>query len=71
MAAKTYYEILDVQPTATAEEIKKAARLQRAAWHPDKFSGSSKKLAEERMKEINAAYDELKDPQKRAAYDLM
>jgi curved DNA-binding protein CbpA len=68
-AKKTYYELLDIDPTASADEIRKAARLQLNAWHPDKFSGASKKQAEERTKEINAAHDVLKDPRKRAAYD--
>ena len=69
MAAKTHYAILEVEPTATTEEIRQNWRLLRAAWHPDKFKGDSKKLAEERFKEIEQAYGVLSDPQKRADYD--
>ena len=69
MAATTHYAILEVEPTATTEEIKQNWRLLRAAWHPDKFKGGSKKLAEERFKQIEQAYGVLSDPQKRADYD--
>lgn len=69
MAAKNYYEVLDVEPTATAEEIKQSRRLLRAAWHPDKFKGTGKTLAEEKFKDIEQAYDVLINPQKRAEYD--
>jgi len=66
--AKTYYDILDVAPTATAEEIEQSYHLLRARWQPDKFRGPVKKLAEERLQEIEQAYAVLSDPQKRAAY---
>jgi curved DNA-binding protein CbpA len=72
MAAKTYYDILEVEPTATAKEIARAHRLVSQKNHPDKvekLNPEFKELADELQKEINAAYDVLKDSQKRAAYD--
>ena len=67
----TLYDILEVSPTATAREISEAYRLHVTAWHPDKFPQGSRmwKEATERTKRINAAYDVLRDPEKRAEYD--
>ena len=65
--AKDYYSILGVSRTATQDEIKKAYRKLAVQYHPDKNPGN--KEAEEKFKEINEAYDVLKDEQKRAAYD--
>ena len=62
-----FYGVLDVPRTASDEEIKKAYRKLAMANHPDRNNGS--KEAEERFKEITEAYDVLRDPQKRAAYD--
>lgn len=62
-----YYDILGVSKTASADEIKKAFRKQAMANHPDKHKGDEQ--AEKKFKEINEAYDVLKDPQKRAQYD--
>jgi molecular chaperone DnaJ len=62
-----YYAILDVARTASDEEIKKSYRKLAMKYHPDRNNGS--KEAEERFKEITEAYDVLRDPQKRAAYD--
>ncbi len=68
MATKRdYYEVLGVQRGAPEEEIKKAYRSLARKYHPDHNPGD--KSAEERFKEIGEAYDVLKDPQKRAAYD--
>src|SRR5512146_162278 len=62
-----YYAILDVPRTAADDDIKKSYRKLAMKYHPDRNNGS--KEAEERFKEITEAYDVLRDPQKRAAYD--
>ncbi|MBM3732633.1 MAG: molecular chaperone DnaJ [Acidimicrobiia bacterium] len=66
-AKKDYYEILGVERKATPEDIKKAFRTLAMKHHPDRNPGDKK--AEQRFKELNEAYDVLKDEQKRAAYD--
>lgn len=67
MAKKDYYETLGVGKKATADELKKAYRKLAMQYHPDKNPGN--KDAEQKFKEINEAYDVLRDEQKRAAYD--
>jgi molecular chaperone DnaJ len=62
-----YYEILGVPKNADAEQIKKAYRKLAMEHHPDRNSGSPE--AEERFKELSEAYEVLKDPSRRAAYD--
>ena len=62
-----FYTTLGVARTATDEEIKKAYRRLAMQWHPDRNDGA--KEAEEKFKEITEAYDVLRDPQKRAAFD--
>ena len=62
-----YYSILGVNKGATDAEIKSAFRKLAMKYHPDKNPGD--KIAEQKFKEINEAYETLKDPQKRAAYD--
>lgn len=62
-----YFEVLDVARTASDDEIKSAYRKLAMRWHPDKNNGS--KESEERFKAITEAYDVLRDPQKRAAYE--
>ncbi len=65
----THYEKLGVGATATPEEIKEAYRKLAKEWHPDRHPEAEKKAAEEKFKEISSAYETLKDPDKRAAYD--
>jgi formylglycine-generating enzyme required for sulfatase activity len=67
---KDYYTILDVPPDATLENIKEQYRFLAQAWHPDKFpSPAQKAKAEEKIKEINGAFEILGNPAKRAQYD--
>jgi molecular chaperone DnaJ len=65
--SKDYYEILGVDRGASADDIKKAYRKLAMKYHPDR--NKDDKTAEAKFKELNAAYDVLKDEQKRAAYD--
>jgi len=67
VAKRDYYDVLGVQRGAGADELKKAFRKLAMRHHPDRNPGD--KEAEQRFKEINEAYDVLKDEQKRAAYD--
>lgn len=62
-----YYQVLEISRTANGDEIKKAFRRLAMRYHPDRSPDDP--AAELRFKEINAAYEVLKDPQKRAAYD--
>ena len=65
--AQDYYQILGVDKKASAEDLKKAYRKLAMQYHPDK--NKDDKTAEAKFKEVNEAYDVLKDEQKRAAYD--
>ncbi|MEC8622589.1 MAG: molecular chaperone DnaJ [Pseudomonadota bacterium] len=67
MAQQDFYEILGVSKQASDAEIKQAFRKLAMQYHPDRNSGDAK--AEQKFKEINEAYDVLKDKEKRAAYD--
>jgi len=67
MAKRCYYETLSVERTASDTDIKAAFRKQAMQWHPDRNPGDD--AAEHRFKEANEAYEVLKDPDKRAAYD--
>src|SRR5689334_8819801 len=67
MAKRDYYEILEVERTVNAGDLKSAYRKLAMKWHPDRNPGN--KDCEHKFKEINEAYDVLKDDQKRAAYD--
>src|SRR5215468_4468421 len=63
----TPYEVLGVQPSASADDIKKAYRKLAKKLHPDLNPGN--KRVEQQFKEVAAAYDLLSDPAKRARYD--
>ncbi len=67
MAKRDYYEILGVSRNCTERELKAAFRRLAKKYHPD--ANPDDPEAAERFKEINEAYEVLKDPQKRAAYD--
>ncbi len=67
MAADDYYAILGVARDASADDLKKAYRKLALQHHPDRNPGD--KDAEQRFRELGEAYEVLKDPQKRAAYD--
>lgn len=67
MADTDYYDLLEISKSASQEEIKKAFRKQAMKYHPDRNPGD--KEAEQKFKQINEAYEVLKDEQKRAAYD--
>ena len=67
MAKRCYYKTLEVERTASDGEIKSAFRKQAMQFHPDRNPNDN--AAEHRFKEINEAYEVLKDPDKRAAYD--
>ena len=68
MEYRDYYKILGVPRTVTAEELKRTYRKLARRYHPDV---SKEKNAEARFKEVQEAYEVLKDPEKRAAYDQL
>ena len=69
MSKRDYYEVLGVARTATDIEIKSAYRKLALKYHPDRNPGN--KTAEGKIREINAAYEVVGDPEKRRAYDRL
>ncbi len=68
MEYRDYYETLNVPRSASADDIKKSYRRLARKYHPDV---SKEKNAEEKFKQVQEAYEVLKDPEKRAAYDQL
>ena len=68
------YQILEIEKTATPEEIKIAYRKLSLKWHPDKFGqpghlAKTREEAEEKTKQINNAYEVLSNPEKKKRHD--
>lgn len=67
---RDYYEIFGLAPNASPEQIKERYRFLAQAYHPDKFASEHhRQRAEEQFKEINEAYETLKDSARRRGYD--
>ncbi|VVA94111.1 unnamed protein product [Arabis nemorensis] len=64
-----YYNVLNVNPSASEDDLKKSYRRLAMKWHPDKNPTTSKKEAEAKFKQISEAYDVLSDPHRRQIYD--
>ena len=69
MPTLNYYAVLDISLQASAEEIKKAYRKLALQYHPDRNQGN--RQAEQKIREVNAAYEILGDPDARRAYDRL
>ena len=67
MAKRDYYDVLGVTRSASEAEVKRSYRALAMRFHPDRNPGDAN--AEVRFREVNEAYEVLKDPQKKAAYD--
>lgn len=66
---QNHYKLLDVPFTASRKDITAGYHKQMRQWHPDKFRGTDKTLAENYAKELNNAYSVLSNPKKREDYD--
>lgn len=66
---KNHYEVLDLSLYATPEEIRQQFRMLARIFHPDRLRGDAKVYGQERLKEINTAYEVLSDPVSRAKYN--
>ncbi|MCW3087775.1 MAG: chaperone protein DnaJ, partial [Sediminibacterium sp.] len=69
MTTRDHYQVLNISPSATPEEIKKAFRKLAQRYHPDKNAGD--RLAAEKFSEIHDAYLVLSDHKKRAEYNYL
>lgn len=67
---KNYYDILEINKNASQEIIEKAYKILVKKYHPDLQESNLKNKYEEKIKEINEAYEILSDPEKRKNYDL-
>lgn len=67
---KNYYDILEINKNASQEIIEKAYKILVKKYHPDLQEENSKNKYEEKIKEINEAYEILSNPEKRKSYDL-
>jgi len=69
MEANIYYQILEIEPGASQDEVKQAYKDLAKVWHPDRFADDPRlqKKAEEKLKQINAAYEFLKSYQSQTA----
>ena len=67
---KNYYEILEVSQSASQEVIEKAYKALTKKYHPDLQDGIDKTYAEQKMKELNEAYDVISNQEKRKSYDF-
>ena len=65
---RDYYEVLGIEKGASDREIKRAYKKMARKYHPD-LNRDDPKTAEEKFKEVNEAYEVLKDPKKKQAYD--
>jgi len=65
----TLYEVLEVSENASKEVIEKAYKVLAKKYHPDLQTSENKQMADKKMKEINEAYDILRDDLKRKSYD--
>lgn len=68
---ESYYDILDVDRTASQDDIKRAFRKMAKKYHPDTNPGDSKRAASRRMKQVMAAYRVLSNERERARYDVL
>lgn len=66
---QNHYSLLDIPFSASRKDITTAYHKQMRQWHPDRFLGTDKALAENYAKELNQAYSVLSDPKKREDYD--
>jgi curved DNA-binding protein len=71
MEYKDYYKVLGVERDATQDEIKRAYRKLARKHHPDVNSGPGAAASEQKFKDASEAYEVLRDPEKRAAYDQL